>query len=326
MPSLKGKTWNDNGLSGIGRDNQLLIKRSKFDVKIILRESSDASKYELFQRLNMGGSQLSDQEIRNVMVIMVDPSFYDWIDSLSKNEHFQSCIALSDRLLSEQYDLELAVRFLTLSRIQDSDFRVIDDLGSFLNTEIIRLAEDDTYDRNREEVTFSATFRVLENTLGSDVFRRFDASKGRHLGGFLISAFEVFAIGMSPDIGLWPKEMADELVPDLVKDIWSDDAFTAKHRKRNAGIIEDPEGDPLRTQETVHMPVRDQHELTDRLDRDIAWRKRETGQPRHYGPAGTATHTSRCASICCLPAVRALGRLHAICSPQLSGNIYPTEG
>ena len=74
MPSLKGKTWNDNGLSGIGRDNQLLIKRSKFDVKIILRESSDASKYELFQRLNMGGSQLSDQEIRNVMVIMVDPS------------------------------------------------------------------------------------------------------------------------------------------------------------------------------------------------------------------------------------------------------------
>ena len=227
LPSLTGKTWNGNGISGIGRDNQLLIKRSKFDVKIILRESSDASKYELFQRLNMGGSQLSDQEIRNVMIIMVDPSFYDWIDSLSKNEHFQSCIALSDRLLSEQYDLELVVRFLTLSRIQDSDFRVIDDLGSFLNTEILRLAEDDTYDRNREEVKFSATFQVLADTLGSDVFRRFDASKSRHLGGFLISAFEVFAIGMNPDIGVWPKGMADELMPDLVKDIWSDDAFTA---------------------------------------------------------------------------------------------------
>ena len=227
LPSLTGKTWNGNGISGIGRDNQLLIKRSKFDVKIILRESSDASKYELFQRLNMGGSQLSDQEIRNVMIIMVDPSFYDWIDSLSKNEHFQSCIALSDRLLSEQYDLELVVRFLTLSRIQDSDFRVIDDLGSFLNTEILRLAEDDTYDRNREEVKYSATFQVLADTLGSDVFRRFDASKRRHLGGFLISAFEVFAIGMNPDIGVWPKGMADELMPDLVRDIWSDDAFTA---------------------------------------------------------------------------------------------------
>ena len=227
LPSLNGKTWNGNAISGIGRDNQLLIKRSKFDVKIVLRESSDASKYELFQRLNMGGSQLSDQEIRNTMIIMVDPSFYDWIDSLSQNEHFQSCIALSDRLLSEQYDLELVVRFLTLSRIQDSGFRVIEDLGSFLNTEILRLAEDDTYDRTEEEATFSATFQVLADTLGSNVFRRFDASRSRHLGGFLISAFEVFAIGMNPDIGVWPKAMADDLLPNLVRDIWSDDAFTA---------------------------------------------------------------------------------------------------
>ena len=57
LKALGGKTWSENSGSGsgIGQDNQLLIKRSKIDVKIILRESSDDSKYELFQRLNTGG-------------------------------------------------------------------------------------------------------------------------------------------------------------------------------------------------------------------------------------------------------------------------------
>ena len=226
LPSLKGKTWNGDADSGIGRDHQLLIKRSKIDVKIILRESSDASKYELFQRLNMGGSQLSDQEIRNVMIIMVDPSFYDWINELSKDEHFQSCIALSDRLLSEQYDLELVVRFLTLRRIKDSDFRRIDDLGSFLDTEILRLAEDKTFDRDREETIFRATLKVLSEMQGSEIFRRFDTYKGRHLGGFLISAFEVFAIGMSQHVRDGTQQIDCDRLTQLVKYIWSDDTFT----------------------------------------------------------------------------------------------------
>ena len=49
LPSLANRTW--DGESSIGRDNQLLIKRSKVDVRIILRESSKASKYELSQRM-----------------------------------------------------------------------------------------------------------------------------------------------------------------------------------------------------------------------------------------------------------------------------------
>ena len=67
LPSLEGKTWDGSADKGIGRENQLLVKRSKIDVKIILKESSEASKYELFQRLNTGGAQLSDQELRHTL-------------------------------------------------------------------------------------------------------------------------------------------------------------------------------------------------------------------------------------------------------------------
>ena len=61
LPSLEGMKWEANGSElSIGKTNQLIIRRSKIDVKIILRESSESSKYELFQRLNSGGSQASD--------------------------------------------------------------------------------------------------------------------------------------------------------------------------------------------------------------------------------------------------------------------------
>ena len=82
LPSLEGKTWKDDGCSSsIGKTNQLLVRRTKIDVKIILRESSESSKYELFQRLNTGGSQLSDQELRNAILIMVNTEAYRWLDS-----------------------------------------------------------------------------------------------------------------------------------------------------------------------------------------------------------------------------------------------------
>ena len=85
LPSLEGKRWKgDSDSSTIGPANQLLIRRSKIDVKIILRESSESTKYELFQRLNSGGTKLSSQELRNAILVMVNPETYRWIDNLAK--------------------------------------------------------------------------------------------------------------------------------------------------------------------------------------------------------------------------------------------------
>ena len=119
LPSLDGMKWeNDDPSTTIGSENQLLVRRSKIDVKIVLRESSESSKYELFQRLNTGGSQLSDQELRNVILIMVNPEAYRWLMDLSKDVNFDTCIALSDRSISEQYNVELALRFLVFRQFE----------------------------------------------------------------------------------------------------------------------------------------------------------------------------------------------------------------
>src|SRR5437867_152361 len=107
-------TWNEDGETddGFDREQQLLLKRAKLDMKIILRESDESSKYELFQRLNTGGSPLSDQEVRSCIVISINRSYYGWLSRLADDQDFRTCTALNDRLLLEQYDLELVVRFL----------------------------------------------------------------------------------------------------------------------------------------------------------------------------------------------------------------------
>ena len=48
---------------------KLAIRRSKLNLTIILSESDSKAKFEVFQRLNTGGSNASNQEIRNNIMI-----------------------------------------------------------------------------------------------------------------------------------------------------------------------------------------------------------------------------------------------------------------
>jgi len=76
LPSLEGKCWDaenkDNSL-----DNSLKIefKRVKIDIKIVKKQSDKNIKYELFQRINTLGTSLSDQEVRNCLLIMINKDF-----------------------------------------------------------------------------------------------------------------------------------------------------------------------------------------------------------------------------------------------------------
>ncbi len=228
LPSLGGKRWEDDDASvAIGSANQLIIRRSKIDVKIILRESSDSSKYELFQRLNTGGSQLSDQELRNVILIMENPQAYKWLAGLSDDPNFNSCIALSERALLEQYHVELVVRFLVLRSLETSALGSIGNLGEFLTDEMVKFVQPDKFHEFQKEgeEAFKFTFAKLAETLEDHSFHKYDAEKGKYRGGFLISLFEVIAGGLGYN---FKKYMDSAPLPDIEsisKNLWQDKEF-----------------------------------------------------------------------------------------------------
>ncbi len=198
LPSLENKVWSSDSrdYEGVGTDNQLLIKRSKIDVKIILRESDERSKYELFERLNSGGTPLTNQEFRNSMLVAVNPERYRWLINLSNMESFRTCVALTDRAAEEQYDVELVLRFLVLRKRSESELRELVDINEFLTDKMMDIAESRSYDTEVEQAAFEFSFQHLAEQLGDNSFKRYNVDRYRFMGGFLLSAFEVMAIGL----------------------------------------------------------------------------------------------------------------------------------
>lgn len=225
LPSLHGKVWEDASDPGrsLPADARLLIKRAKISASIILRESDETAKYDLFQRLNTGGSQLSPQEVRNCILVMLNRGLYAWLRELADYGPFKTCVALSDRPIEEAYDIELVLRFVVFSRMAVDDLREVGDVGVFLTERMRHLASDPGFKKSAFESSFLRTFDTLERTVGDDAFRRFDIAKGRHEGGFLLSQYEVVALGLGYNIR---KPAQDSEVPSKIRSIWSNKNYT----------------------------------------------------------------------------------------------------
>lgn len=103
LPSLNGKLWShDNEEQSLSEAQRRYIKRSKIDIVIIDKASDKFAQYEMFQRLNTGGSHLSSQEIRNCLLIMNDVDSAKYFKELSEYEPFIKSMPISERDQDQQ--------------------------------------------------------------------------------------------------------------------------------------------------------------------------------------------------------------------------------
>lgn len=206
LPCLDGMTWNEDAAPERTFPNALRLdfKRAKLDVKIIKKESDATTKYDLFERLNTLGSRLSDQELRNCLLVMINSGMFHWLEKLSRLDAFRETISLTDRALQERYDMELALRFLLLTRAESATVQNVRDVDAFVTKGMRDLASDPAFDQDFEHEVFRKTFVTLLDAVGPDCFTRPGGGRGR--GGFLISVFEVIAAGLGWRIRSRPKK------------------------------------------------------------------------------------------------------------------------
>jgi hypothetical protein len=226
LPSLEGKRWESEVESeSLTVTQRLDIKRAKLNLQIVKRESSAESKYDLFQRLNSYGSQATAQEVRSCILISISRDFYAWLRELAEHESFLSTISISDRLRNEQYNFELALRFLIFRTFPEEEIPGIGNLGEFLTSEASKKASDPDYDLASEGQAFRATFDLLAESGGDDVFRRWNSKKSRFEGAFLNTAFEVVGMGLGYNVAQYVD--GDVQALDRAKTFWSDDEYSA---------------------------------------------------------------------------------------------------
>lgn len=228
LPSLNSLQWHDekNAKKSLPLEAQLSLKRSKLSVSIILKESDESAKYDLFQRLNTGGSELSPQEVRNCLLLMINKKMFEWLRGLAQYEPFKQVSALSDRPIEESYDVELVLRFMVLHNLDEKGFQSIGDVGIFLTDEMTALARNKKFDYKINERVFKETFDLLAVAVGENAFKRFSITKTRHEGGFLLSQFEVVALGLASNVRN-NTTVATTKIASLVSGIWSDKRYTA---------------------------------------------------------------------------------------------------
>jgi len=228
LPGLAGMKWSsDNGEEEqvFSTALQLEIKRARVRVEIVRKESDEDAKYEVFQRLNTGGTKLSEQEVRNSVLVMLNTQFYNWLIQRIDRGSFKETVQLTAAQLDEQQAVEIVLRFLAYRQFP---YRRGLDVNEYLDVAARHLVKLDGPTLELERNLFEWTFDTLHQVGGNDVFKRWNGH--RHLGAFSISAFDAITYGVSinrPVISELPDNDRGPWLLQRIRDLWVDPIFQA---------------------------------------------------------------------------------------------------
>lgn len=232
LPALEGIVWDDDNpdIYQLDSPQRLLIKRAKIDIKLLKATSDTNAKYDLFQRLNSGGSHLTPQEVRTCLIIMESKSFYDKLLSMSQDSNFKATLPLTERALSEQEDLEFVIRFIVARHCSTESLP--SSLHEHLDNSIISLIRDSSFDIEAEINVFKRTFALLNKRFGSDSFKRYNQEKKVFEGATTISAFEAMTPAISKRIGFY-ETFPEESFQDKVIQMHTHPNYTQAAARRS---------------------------------------------------------------------------------------------
>ena len=218
---------------------QLNIKRAVCRIEVIKWNSKIDMRYELFNRLNTGGSPLTDQEIRNCIFRGISSEFNEFLKRVASDDRFINLIYPTEKQRAELYLEELVLRFASLYKNEQN---VKQDISVHM-TEFMRdTIKTNSFDYSRENLLMSVI--NLLSSLGKDVFR------GKN-GGFSTSLFEAITIGVAENIEFYSTEGGSKLA-ERIELLKNDGEF-----EKNMGSASNNKvriGNRLRIAKTIFTP------------------------------------------------------------------------
>jgi hypothetical protein len=174
---------------------QIRLKRSFVRVEVLRKESDDRMKYHMFKRLNTGGAPLSEQEVRNCTIRLLDSKFNDFVIKISEYSKFQDCIRpISDERSMSRYDQELVLRFFAFKNDM-SNYR--HDVSVFLTMFMEKVSMNDMpFDYDSEKKIFESTFNILSKIYKERSFG--NIQNGEVTARFMSTQFEPIVLGIQP--------------------------------------------------------------------------------------------------------------------------------
>ncbi len=192
VPELNGKSF-----EGLPKQIQLALKRSTLRAIIIKKQSKAFLRYEMFKRLNTGGTNLEPQEIRNCSARMLGDGgvdFYDTLTALSRSDSFKPIVdLLPDTNIQQRGGEELVLRYFAVKNYRDSfSGSVRDWLDAYMEDVLLGRVE---FDKEAEARDFESLFSAIIEKVGPTVFLRH--RNGSATGALPPAYFEAIALGIA---------------------------------------------------------------------------------------------------------------------------------
>lgn len=192
IPEFEGITWETLPLN-LKRD----FKRARVRIEILKSTSDALARYELFQRLNTGGSILSPQEVRNCVIAMINSNSLHFLKEISHYPSFVNSVSITEDACQKAYDMELVLRFISYRTYKENrqKWRDVHDFLYEFSSEFCMYSEDVLAE---VDSNFKKTFDAINAAAGQNAFKR--RTSNGFCGQFLLTKFEVISYGVFSNI------------------------------------------------------------------------------------------------------------------------------
>jgi len=226
LTKLKGKKF-----SQLEADEQSDLEDYQIIAYIIKPPTPDRIKFDIFDRVNRGGTRLNNQEMRNALY---QGKVTELLNTLSKNSNFLQATneAISSTRMKDKYIILRFISFYLLKKerlIDKNGDKIVykSDIDEFLGNAMTIINRFDNSEIEEIENIFDIAMRNSYNILGKNAFRLPPKSdKKRPIS---MALFESIGYLMSfDDIVNRDKQNTEQKVQKLLKDKEFDDIVTYK--------------------------------------------------------------------------------------------------
>jgi hypothetical protein len=177
---------------------QLELKRKTLRAIVIRRTNDPNLRYEMFKRLNSGGSPAEAHEIRNASLRIVGETgerFLAFLQTCAQNHGFEEVTeTLSDQAKQRLGREELVLRFFCLKLSIETYKGNISDWLDGYSEAVVKNGVEFNY--RAEEQQFSKVFTALAEKLGAEAFVKH--KNNRALGGLAPAYYDAVTMGLLP--------------------------------------------------------------------------------------------------------------------------------
>lgn len=241
LTGLEDKYYNcKNKDECLDNASRIDFKRSIIPVIVMKHNSEKRSKFELFKRLNTGGSHLSDQEIRNALILMSNEDVYKKLSSYCEKDYFQDFLSLSDTKSNTRMDMDILTRFLVMRNYPNIEsVKNSEDINEFMDNAICDIVSQKEYSVDEDLRVFDKLIKFLSTNISDDYcFKVYNSAEGRYKGGFNWVVFEIIAWGLTVINDISIVESKKDPILDSIKSIKSTGEFVKSKGKSNVKVIQ----------------------------------------------------------------------------------------